>query len=82
LMVFLASIAILYMNLRVLSGHSPERKVLLGALTLALAANLLHGLTQNTFFDSAVTACYLGLIGLFVVPPARFITVKSEGTVP
>jgi O-antigen ligase len=82
LMVMLAATALLYMNLRALSGHSPERKVLLGGLALALAANLLHGLTQNTFFDSAVTACYLGLIGLFVVPPARFITVKSEGTVP
>jgi len=40
-------------------------------LGCAFLANLLHGLTQNTFFDSAVSACYLALIGILVVPPLK-----------
>lgn len=37
-----------------------------GPWCLALLANLLHGLTQNTFFDSAVLAPYLYVVWLLV----------------
>jgi len=68
---YLAILVLLFLNLKVLAGSSRERRWFLQALVWALIANLLHGLTQNTFFDSAVTACYLGLFGLLVVPPLK-----------
>ena len=71
LFAFLGILVLLYLNLKVLAGNSRERRWLLKGLLFALVANLLHGLTQDTFFDSAVTACYLGVLGLFVVPPLK-----------
>ena len=68
---YLTILVLLSMNLKMLAGPSTAKRTLLGGLVLALAANLLHGLTQNTFFDSAITACYLALIGLFIVPPSK-----------
>ncbi|MEN9825096.1 MAG: hypothetical protein RI953_841, partial [Pseudomonadota bacterium] len=68
---YLGFLVLLFLNLKVLAGHSRERRWLLNGLLFAVVANLLHGLTQNTFFDSAVTACYLGILGLFVVPPLK-----------
>jgi O-antigen ligase len=68
---YLGFLVLLFLNLKVLAGHSRERRWLLKGLLFAVVANLLHGLTQNTFFDSAVTACYLGILGLFVVPPLK-----------
>lgn len=68
---YLTIIVLLAMNLKILAGPSETKRTLLGGLIVAVAANLLHGLTQNTFFDSAVTACYLALIGLFVIPPSK-----------
>lgn len=71
LFAYLIILVLLFLNLKFLAGSSDERRGILYALLIALFANLLHGLTQNTFFDSAVTACYLGLIGLLVVPPFK-----------
>jgi O-antigen ligase len=71
---YLTILVLLSMNLKMLAGPSTAKRTLLGGLVLALAANLLHGLTQNTFFDSAITACYLALIGLFIVPPSKIPT--------
>lgn len=65
---YLILFVLLWVNLKVLAGRSPQRKFVLGAFLIAFAANLLHGFTQNTFFDSAVSACYLAVLGIFVVP--------------
>lgn len=59
---------LLFLNLKILAGRSQQRLFVLKALLIAFAANLLHGLTQNTFFDSSVSACYLAILGIFVVP--------------
>ncbi|MFZ9520000.1 MAG: O-antigen ligase family protein [Silvanigrellaceae bacterium] len=71
LFAFLGAMVLLYLNLKVLAGRSRERVWLLKGLLIAVITNLLHGMTQNTFFDSAVSACYLGIVGLFVVPPLK-----------
>ncbi len=71
LLAYMTLLVVLFMNLKILAGPTNERRMLLQGLLLALIANLAHGFTQNTFFDSAVTACYLGVVGLFVVPPAK-----------
>jgi O-antigen ligase len=68
---YLVVCVLLWINLKVLAGLSPQRRFILQALGVAFAANLLHGLTQNTFFDSAVSSCYLGLVGLLVLPPFK-----------
>jgi len=71
LFAYMVVLVLMWVNLKVLAGNSPARKVVLHAIGFAVLANLLHGLTQNTFYDSAVSACYLGLIGTLVVPPLR-----------
>lgn len=68
---YLIVCVLLWINMSALAGKSQARRFILGGLGVAFLANLLHGLTQNTFFDSAVTACYLALIGLLVVPPLK-----------
>jgi O-antigen ligase len=71
---YLTIVVLLFLNLKMLAGPSAGKRTLLGGLLVALAANLLHGLTQNTFFDSAITACYLALIGLFIIPPSKILS--------
>jgi len=68
---YLLVCVLLWVNMKVLAGRSEQRRFVVGALGCAFLANLLHGLTQNTFFDSAVSACYLALIGVLVVPPLK-----------
>jgi O-antigen ligase len=68
---YLLVCVLLWVNMKVLAGRSEQRRFIVGALGCAFLANLLHGLTQNTFFDSAVSACYLALIGILVVPPLK-----------
>jgi O-antigen ligase len=68
---YLIVCVLLWINLKVLAGLSPQRRFVLRGLGVAFVANLLHGLTQNTFFDSAVSSCYLGLVGLLVLPPFK-----------
>ena len=75
---YLVLCVLLFLNLKILAGRSQQRLFVLRALLLAFIANLLHGLTQNTFFDSAVSACYLAIVGIFVVPPlTRTVELKS-----
>lgn len=71
LFAYLIVCVLLGLNMKILAGRSPQRRFILGALVVAFVANLMHGLTQNTFFDSAVTSCYLALIGLLVAPPLK-----------
>lgn len=66
--VYLLLCVLLWLNLKILTGRSEQRQFVLGVVALAFIANLLHGFTQNTFFDSAVSACYLALVGFFIVP--------------
>ena len=68
LFLYLFLCVLLFLNLKILAGRSQQRIFVLGGLLVAFIANLLHGLTQNTFFDSSVSACYLADIGFFVVP--------------
>ena len=69
---------LLALKLRVISRHSEIGPVLYQALIWAFIANLVHGLTQNSLFDSAAIAPYvytswlLALMMLWQSPKARF----------
>ena len=54
-------IAVFLSNLRRASVREPVGALLIRAFTIALGANALHGLTQNTFFDSNLAFTYLAL---------------------
>lgn len=68
---YLLVCVLLWINMSALAGKSQQRRFILGGLGVAFIANCIHGLTQNTFFDSAVTSTYLALIGVLVVPPLK-----------
>jgi len=78
LLSYLVVCVLLGLNMKVLAGRSPQRRFILGSLVFAFLANLLHGLTQNTFFDSALTTCYLALVGVLVVPPLKQKSAESS----
>jgi O-antigen ligase len=82
LLAYMTVCVLLGLNMKILAGRSPQRRFILGSLVFAFFANLLHGLTQNTFFDSAVTACYLALIGLLVVPPFKHNPKTDSASAP
>jgi O-antigen ligase len=49
--------------------HSPLSQAIIQGLVFAFIANLMHGLTQNTYFDANVTVVYLAFyfVTLFLV---------------
>ncbi|MEN9528395.1 MAG: hypothetical protein RI932_268 [Pseudomonadota bacterium] len=82
LLAYMTVCVLLGLNMKILAGRSPQRRFVLGAIVFAFFANVLHGLTQNTFFDSAVTSCYLALIGILVLPPLKPNLKTDSGLAP
>lgn len=68
-LMLMASLRVIWLKLKVWADGEPFRLAWLSALLWAIAANALHGLTQNTFFDANVIALYVMLLAIVVWLP-------------
>lgn len=62
-----AVLRFLWNRLKAWAGGQPFQEAWLSAFGWSLAANALHGLTQNTFFDANVAACYVVLLAVILL---------------
>lgn len=71
----IATLKFLWNRLVIWAGADQFRRAWLSAFGWSLAANALHGFTQNTFFDANVAACYIALLAVVLLrgglPPTR-----------
>jgi hypothetical protein len=62
LVVVLSAIWVCVCQLRRQTGRIPHLRVLALAWTVAIGANAIHGLTQNTLFDASAFATYMSML--------------------